>query len=81
MTLIFNFVSSTLPAMLVCHCKGLSEREIDRAICAGADSPGEVARRCGAGSVCGGCRPAIDELLEGRSARRAAGAFERAAAS
>ncbi len=52
--------------MLVCHCKGISQRELERAIAAGACSPGEVTRHCGAGSVCGGCVPVIDELLEAR---------------
>ena len=66
MILIFIFVSHILWVVLVCHCKGISDRELERAIEAGACSPGEVSRRCGAGSVCGGCRPAIDELLEAR---------------
>jgi bacterioferritin-associated ferredoxin len=50
--------------MLVCHCKGVSERELRCAIQAGAQSRRAVARQCGAGTVCGGCRPLIDELLE-----------------
>jgi len=69
--------------MLVCHCKGLSDREIDRAIRSGAATPCEVAQRCGAGSVCGGCRPVIHELIESRAAAtapRVAG-YELAAAS
>jgi len=67
--------------MLVCHCKGLSEREIDHAIRAGAATPCDVARSCGAGSVCGGCLPVIDELLESRAAPPACTGFEFAAAS
>ena len=66
--------------MLVCHCMGVSEREIDGAIRAGAATSCDVARRCGAGSVCGGCRPVIDELLESHAAPVCAG-FEFAAAS
>jgi bacterioferritin-associated ferredoxin len=50
--------------MLVCHCKGVSDRDVRRAIAAGACSPREIARTCGAGSVCGGCRPLLDELLD-----------------
>jgi bacterioferritin-associated ferredoxin len=69
--------------MLVCHCKSVSEREVRDAIRAGACTRREIARHCGAGSVCGGCRPVIDELIEGRDA--AAGsvsfAFELSAAS
>jgi bacterioferritin-associated ferredoxin len=50
--------------MLVCHCKGLTDRDVRRTIEAGACTRRDVVRRCGAGSVCGGCRPLIDELLE-----------------
>ena len=49
--------------MLVCHCKGVSERAVRDAIRRGAASSTEVGRACGAGSVCGGCRPVIAELL------------------
>jgi bacterioferritin-associated ferredoxin len=70
--------------MLVCHCKGVSEREIRRAIQSGACTRRDVARECGAGSVCGGCRPVVDELLDAHApAPAAAPAFacELAAAS
>ena len=67
--------------MLVCHCKGLSDREIDRAIRAGAATPRELARSCGAGSICGGCRPLIDELLASRCDVPAAACLELAAPS
>lgn len=67
--------------MLVCHCKGLSDREIERAIRAGAATPCDVARSCGAGSVCGGCRPTIDELIESRAAVFGPIGYELAAAS
>ena len=68
--------------MLVCHCKGLTDRDVRRAIESGACTRRDVVRRCGAGSVCGGCRPLIDELLE--SGERTAPAplgFDFAAAS
>jgi bacterioferritin-associated ferredoxin len=82
MILIFIFNKSTLAIVLVCHCKGLTDREIHRAIRAGACTQREVARECGAGSICGGCRPLIDELLECRGARFASAStgFELAAA-
>jgi bacterioferritin-associated ferredoxin len=67
--------------MLVCHCKGLTDREVHRVIRAGAATPREVAHACGAGSVCGGCRPLIDELLECRGTASAGTGFELAAAS
>jgi bacterioferritin-associated ferredoxin len=50
--------------MIVCHCNAVSDRAIRDAIRAGASSRGAVARRCGAGTYCGGCAPAIDALLD-----------------
>jgi bacterioferritin-associated ferredoxin len=67
--------------MLVCHCKGLSDRDIRRTIETGARTAREVARECGAGSVCGGCRPVIHDLLDGSDAPPASPCFELAAAS
>jgi bacterioferritin-associated ferredoxin len=79
--LIFIFDCSKLLIVLVCHCKGLTDREVHCAIRAGAATQREVARACGAGSVCGGCRPLIDELLECRGAASAGAGLELAAAS
>jgi bacterioferritin-associated ferredoxin len=50
--------------MLVCHCKRVRDREIRAAIENGARTRRDVAKACGAGTGCGGCRPVIDELLE-----------------
>ena len=50
--------------MIICHCNAVSDHAIREAIRAGAASCRAVARRCGAGSFCGGCVPAIDALLE-----------------
>jgi len=58
--------------MLVCHCNGVSEREVERAIASGACTHRAVARACGAGGLCGGCRPLIDELLDAHAPTRAA---------
>ena len=49
--------------MIICHCHGITDRELLRAgreQAAGrrADSP-----VCHAGNACGGCRPLIEELL------------------
>jgi bacterioferritin-associated ferredoxin len=52
--------------VLLCHCKGVSDRVIDTAIACGASTLDDVARACGAGAYCGGCRPGIEDLLEGR---------------
>lgn len=68
--------------MLVCHCKALTDRDVRGAIAAGACTRREIARQCGAGSVCGGCRPLLDELLDVQEATPSPGSrFELAAAS
>ena len=50
--------------MLVCHCFAVSDRAIRAAIESGAVSIDALARRCAAGSECGGCRPALLDLLD-----------------
>ena len=50
--------------MVVCHCRGISDRTIRRLARAGAEGVVDVARRCGAGGRCGGCRPTIAAILE-----------------
>ena len=55
--------------MIVCHCNAVSDHTIRESIRAGAASCKAVARRCGAGSFCGGCVPVIDSLLKAESAR------------
>jgi bacterioferritin-associated ferredoxin len=37
---------------------------IRTAIACGARCPDEVARACGAGTECGGCRPGVEDLLD-----------------
>ena len=59
--------------MLVCHCKAVSDREVRDAIREGASTRRQVARACGAGSRCGGCRPIVAELLEEECADDALG--------
>lgn len=51
--------------MVVCHCRAVSDRIIRQAAERGAADVEEIASRCGAGSVCGGCRPTIEMLLTG----------------
>lgn len=50
--------------MLVCHCRGVSDRQIQRAVRNGACSLRDVARETGAGMRCGGCRSAVAEVFE-----------------
>jgi bacterioferritin-associated ferredoxin len=57
--------------MIVCHFHRVSDRTIRAAIQAGAQCEMGVAERCGAGSSCGGCIPAVVELIqEERQPRR-----------
>jgi bacterioferritin-associated ferredoxin len=49
--------------MIVCHCKGISDRQLREVVAAGATTRRKLARACGAGAACGGCRPVIDEIL------------------
>jgi bacterioferritin-associated ferredoxin len=50
--------------MIVCLCKGVSCGTVRQAIGEGAMSVEEVGRICGAGTDCGGCQGAIEDLLE-----------------
>lgn len=49
--------------MLVCHCNGVRDREIRRAVRSGARTRTDVGRRCRAGTGCGGCGPVIDRII------------------
>lgn len=49
--------------MVVCHCRAVSDCKVRQAIEAGAGDVEAIARRCGAGMACGGCRPALAMLL------------------
>lgn len=50
--------------MIVCHCNAVSDRTIRRVVREGAASVAEVSRACGGGGRCGGCRMAIESILE-----------------
>ena len=50
--------------MLICHCHAVNDHTIRRCVDAGARSGQDVREACGAGGSCGGCRPAIDRLIE-----------------
>ncbi|MCA1707964.1 MAG: (2Fe-2S)-binding protein [Actinobacteria bacterium] len=49
--------------MYVCHCRAVTDRRVQAAVDGGARSPAEIGRRCGAGTGCGGCLPALQALL------------------
>jgi bacterioferritin-associated ferredoxin len=60
--------------LIVCHCYGVSDRAIRRAVRSGAVTADLVARACGAGTGCGGCRGAVHEILSGEIAAASAAA-------
>jgi bacterioferritin-associated ferredoxin len=50
--------------MFVCHCRVVSDRTVHAAIEAGARDLDTVMDVCGVGDACGGCVPAVEDLLE-----------------
>ena len=55
--------------MIVCQCKGVTERQIRKAVRDGANSRNQVILACTAGSNCGGCVPMIESIIESESNR------------
>ena len=50
--------------MLVCHCRVVSERQIDEALAAGASDARAVVRATRAGTGCGGCLSSLRARIE-----------------
>ncbi|MES1171811.1 MAG: (2Fe-2S)-binding protein [Bacteroidota bacterium] len=50
--------------MILCLCQGVSDRTVRLAVINGAGSVDEVAQRCGAGSDCGSCQHAIEDIID-----------------
>jgi bacterioferritin-associated ferredoxin len=50
--------------MIVCVCRGVSERQVEAVVAAGATTADQVSRACGAGSDCGACRFMVTEIAE-----------------
>ena len=55
--------------MYVCYCAALSDTAVKAAVDAGAHTIEDLGDRCGAGTECGGCHPALAELLAGDAHR------------
>lgn len=51
--------------MIVCLCHGVSDRDLERVIEAGASTVEEIGQRCGAGTDCGTCLGELRERLSG----------------
>lgn len=49
--------------MVVCHCEVVSDADLRAVIAEGAGDVDEVTARCGAAGHCGGCVPAVEDLL------------------
>lgn len=50
--------------MLVCHCRAVSDRQIEAAVSAGAHDARSVVRATHAGTGCGGCLTSLRALIE-----------------
>jgi bacterioferritin-associated ferredoxin len=49
--------------VIVCLCRGVSERDIRRMVGAGANTAEAIAAACGAGGDCGACRRMVADLV------------------
>jgi bacterioferritin-associated ferredoxin len=67
--------------MIVCHCHGVTDREIRACVQDGARSCAELAETCGAGSGCGGCSALVTEIVQDHRRRLAMVKGEIAASS
>jgi nitrite reductase (NADH) large subunit len=57
-------------AATVCNCTGVTRGQLGSAISNGAGDLGALTRETSASSVCGSCRPLLQELLGGRAEHR-----------
>ena len=55
--------------MIVCHCRAVTDRVIRNALRNGARTRNDVVSQCAANMNCGGCAPAIDEIIEAEAQR------------
>ena len=49
--------------MIICECTGTTDETIRSLACEGITKVSEVGQRCGAGTCCQSCRPAIKRIL------------------
>jgi bacterioferritin-associated ferredoxin len=57
--------------MIVCHCHGVTDREIRASVQGGARTCEDVADSCGASAGCGGCASLVAEIIHGERRRLA----------
>lgn len=49
--------------MVICHCNIVNDQRIKELVASGQSTVPEIGAQCGAGRTCGGCIPAIEDLL------------------
>ncbi len=59
MKVVFKFT-----AMIVCLCKGISDKHVRESIARGNSSVAEVAEDCGAGTGCGTCHDMLQMMVD-----------------
>ena len=50
--------------MILCLCRGVSDRTVEAAIADGACTVAQIEGACGAGGDCGACGDLLDALVE-----------------
>jgi bacterioferritin-associated ferredoxin len=55
--------------MIVCHCHGVTDRQIRACIQNGASTTADIAELCGASTGCGGCSELVEEIVHGERRR------------
>ncbi len=55
--------------MIVCLCKGVSDRDVHAAIDQGSRTVRDVGRCCRAGTDCGACVSAVRDMLQRKRSR------------
>jgi bacterioferritin-associated ferredoxin len=53
--------------VIICHCRGMNDAAVTDAIDEGICNVEELGEVCGIGAECGGCRPALAELISART--------------
>jgi bacterioferritin-associated ferredoxin len=56
--------------MYVCVCRAVTDKAVEAAIDAGADTVDAVGEACCAGEDCGACRDTIEEMVAERRGKR-----------
>ena len=57
--------------MVICHCHGITERQLHHAVAEGAETLFDVMGCLGAGTGCGNCQVDVREVLESARAAHA----------